>query len=110
MLLANSVAAELRAGFSPLIAQMPPAMRTQVNLQQMWLARFDTAASVQDAFPPEVRSAARGVVRRAFAVAVTKIYAYSAVLIAAALLVLAALPETPLRRSTVPPSRAAPTH
>jgi EmrB/QacA subfamily drug resistance transporter len=108
VVLANVVAAEMRAGFSPLIAQLPPAMRAQVDLQQMGSGRSDTAASVQDALPPQVRSAARGVVRRAFAAAVTRIYAYSAIILSAALLVLVALPETPLRQSVVPPSRAAP--
>ncbi|HLA24973.1 MAG TPA: DHA2 family efflux MFS transporter permease subunit [bacterium] len=108
VVLANVVAAEMRAGFSPLIAQLPPAMRAQVNLQQMGSGRSDTAASVQDVLPPQVRSAARGVVRRAFAAAVTRIYAYSAIILSAALLVLVALPETPLRQSVVPPSRAAP--
>ena len=108
VVLANVVAAEMRAGFSPLIAQLPPAMRAQVNLQQLGSGRSDTAASVQDVLPPQVRSAARGVVRRAFAAAVTRIYAYSAIILSAALLVLVALPETPLRQSVVPPSRAAP--
>src|SRR3990170_7523958 len=92
VVLANVVAAEMRAGFSPLIAQLPPAMRAQVNLQQMGSGRADTAASVQDALPPQVRSAARGVVRRAFAAAVTRIYAYSAIILSAA------LPPIPDRR------------
>lgn len=107
VVLANVVAAEMRAGFSPLMAQLPPAMRAQVNLQ-MGSGRPDSAVSVEAALPPQVRSAARGVVRRAFAAAVTRIYAYSAVVLAAALLALIALPETPLRQSTIPPSRAAP--
>ncbi len=108
VVLANVVAAEMRAGFSPLLAQLPPAVRSQVNLQQVAAGRPDGAASVQDSLPPQVRSAARSVVRRAFAAAVTRIYAYSAVVLAAALLVLVALPETPLRGATGPRSRAAP--
>ena len=108
VVLANVVAAEMRTGLSPLIAQLPPAMRAQVSLQQMRAGRSDSMSAVPDSFPPQVRAAARGVVRRAFAAAVTRIYAYSAVVLTTALLVLLALPETPLRRSALPPSRAAP--
>jgi len=83
-------------------------MRAQVSLQQMRAGRSDSMSAVPDSLPPQVRAAARGVVRRAFAAAVTRIYAYSAVVLTTALLVLLALPETPLRRSALPPSRAAP--
>lgn len=96
VVLANVVGAEMRAGFRPLIAQLPPALRAQVELQQVGLAGPD-AASVQDAFPPQVRPAARSVVRLAFAAGVTRIYAYSAIILTTALLVLVALPE-PTRR------------
>src|SRR3990170_3977855 len=107
VVLANVVAAEMRAGFSPLIAQLPPAVRVQVNLQQMGSGRAGATAPVPDALPPQVTAAARGIVRRGFAAGVTRIYAYSAIVLSAALLVLIALPETPLRRSAVPPGRAA---
>jgi hypothetical protein len=108
VVLANVVAAEMRSGFGPLIAQLPPAMRAQVNLQQLGASRADSSAVMQDVLPPQVRPAARAVVRRAFATGVTRIYAYSAGALAIALFVLLALPETSLRTSSAPPSRAGP--
>ena len=98
VVLANVVAAEMRSGFGPLVAGLPPALRAQVNLQQMGPGRPDGAAAVSATLPPQVQAAGRAVVRRAFAAGVTRIYAYSAVVLAAALLVLLALPETPMRR------------
>jgi EmrB/QacA subfamily drug resistance transporter len=98
VILASVVATEMRTGFGPLVASLPPAVRAQVNLQQIGSGRPDSPAAVSAALPPEVRAAGRAVVRRAFAAAVTRIYAYSAVVLAVALLVLLALPETPTRR------------
>lgn len=107
VVLANVVAAEMRSGLGPLVAQLPPAMRAQVNLQLSG-SRADRGAAMQDVLPAQVRPAARAVVRRAFAAAVTRIYAYSAVALAVALFVLLALPEAPLRTSNAPPPRAGP--
>jgi EmrB/QacA subfamily drug resistance transporter len=108
VVLANVVAAEMRAGFSPLIAQLPPAVRAQANLQQTAASRDGGSGAMQDVLPPQVRPAARGVVRRAFAAAVTRIYAYSAIALAAALLVLLALPEASLHSPKASPPRAGP--
>jgi hypothetical protein len=98
VVLANVVAAEMRNGFGPLVASLPPSLRAQVNLQQMGPGRPEGTAAVSAALPPQVRAAGRAVVRRAFAAGVTRIYAYSALVLTAALLVLLALPEMPLRR------------
>jgi EmrB/QacA subfamily drug resistance transporter len=108
VMLANVVAAEMREGLGRLIPQLPPAMRAQVNLQQIATSRTEGSAATQDLLPPQVRPAARAVVRRAFAAGVTRIYAYSAAALGAALLVLLALPEASLHSSAVPPLRTGP--
>lgn len=102
VVLSTVFTAQLRAGFAPLVAQLPPAVRRQVDLPRLTGARpnFQLLA----ALPPQVRSSARTVARSAFAAAVTRIYAYAAVLIAVALVILMALPEVPLRSSNRPPA------
>lgn len=106
LVLSSVLAAELRAGFAPLVAQLPPAVRQEVAAR-MGSGRLGNPTS-QLNLPPQMRDAAHDVVRKAFASAVTRIYAYAAVLIIAALLVLFALPEIPLRVGAPPGPAAGP--
>lgn len=99
VILANVVAAEMRTGFGPLVAQLPPAVRAQMYQQRMARGHPDALASAPAELPPQLQAAARRVVRGAFASGVTRIYAYCGGLLLAALLALLALPETPLRSS-----------
>jgi len=103
VVLSTVLAAELRAGLTPLVAQLPPSVRQQVNLDQIGAGRIGNPGS-QLNLPAELRPAARAVVRNAFAAAVTRIYGYAAALMLASFLVLVALPETPLLSSQGPPA------
>ncbi len=100
VVLSTVLTAQMRAGFAPLVAQIPPAARQQVDLRRLAGGRSDP--TVLATLPPRVQTFARTVARRAFAAAVTRIYAYAAALIAIALLILFALPEVPLRSSNRP--------
>ncbi|MGH2399166.1 MAG: MDR family MFS transporter [bacterium] len=104
VVLSTVLAAELRAGMAPLVAQLPPSMQQQVvSLDRIGSGRIGNPGS-QLNLPAQLRPAARAVVRKAFAEAVTRIYAYAAALMLVALVVLFALPEIPLLTSQGSPA------
>jgi len=95
--LSTRLTAQLARTARPLIAQLSPSVRAAVNLEHLRSGAVTTGA-VSGPLPAALREA----VRQAFAVSVTQIYAYAAFVLAAAMLVMLALPEIPLRRSNRP--------
>jgi EmrB/QacA subfamily drug resistance transporter len=87
--LSGVLAAELRSGVRQAATHPPSAIRA-----------MDLRAA-PEALPPQLRQVVRG----AFAVAVTRIYAYAGALMGGVLLVLLALPELPLRGRPAPAPR-----
>jgi len=96
--LSTVLTAQFAHGAAPILAQMPAQARATVDLEHL----RSGAALLASAADPSVAQL-REVVRQAFAASVTRIYAYAAALLVAALLVMLALPEIPLRTSNRPP-------
>ncbi len=95
--LSTRLTAQLARTAGPLVAQLSPSARAAVNLEHLRSGAV-TSGAVSGPVPLALREA----VRQAFAASVTQIYAYAAFVLAAALLVILALPEIPLRRSNRP--------
>ncbi len=95
--LSTRLTAQLARTAGPLVAQLSPSVRAAVNLEHLRSGAV-TSGAVSGPVPPALREA----VRQAFSVSVTQIYTYAAFVLAAALLVILALPEIPLRRSNRP--------
>src|SRR2546425_397075 len=91
--LSTRLTAQLARTAGPFLAQLSPSVRA-VNLEHLRSGAV-TSGAVSGSMSPALRE----VVRQAFAVSVTQIYTYAAFVLAAALLVIVALPEIPLRRS-----------
>jgi EmrB/QacA subfamily drug resistance transporter len=96
--LSTRLTAQLARTAGPLLAQLSPSARA-VNLEHLRSGAVSSGA-VSGSMSPALRE----VVRQAFAVSVTQIYTYAAFVLAAALLVIVALPELPLRRTNRPDS------
>lgn len=103
VVLSGVLAAELQHGINQVASQLPPTVRQPIDLRA--LADRGEGPGGVAALPPQLRAVVRG----AFSTAVTRIYAYAGVLMAAALLVLLALPEIPLRSGRAGPRAAPPT-
>jgi EmrB/QacA subfamily drug resistance transporter len=101
VLLSTGLTTHLARNTAPLLASLTPAARATVNLDRLRSGAAGLGAS-EGPLPAALREA----VRQAFAVSVTRIYAYAAVVLVVALLVVLALPEIPLRTSNrpIPPS------
>lgn len=96
--LASVLTAELQSGISRVASELPPAAVRQLDLRAV-TGRGEAPADLT-ALPPELRDVVRG----AFAAAVTRIYAYAGLMLAAGLIILLALPEIPLRGTAKAPS------
>jgi len=94
--LSTRLTAQLARTAGPLLAQLSPSVRA-VNLEHLRSGAV-TSVAVSGSMSPALREA----VRQAFAVSVTQIYTYATFVLAAALIVIVALPELPLRRSNQP--------
>jgi hypothetical protein len=94
--LSTRLTAQLARTAGPLLAQLSPSVRA-VNLEHLRSGAV-TSGAVSGSMSPALREA----VRQAFAVSVTQIYTYATFVLAAALIVIVALPELPLRRSNQP--------
>ena len=94
--LSTRLTAHLARTAGPLLAQLSPSVRA-VNLEHLRSGAV-TSGAVSGSMSPALREA----VRQAFAVSVTQIYTYATFVLAAALIVIVALPELPLRRSNQP--------
>ncbi len=94
--LSTRLTAILARTAGPLLAQLSPSVRA-VNLEHLRSGAV-TSGAVSGSMSPALREA----VRQAFAVSVTQIYTYATFVLAAALIVIVALPELPLRRSNQP--------
>ena len=97
VVLSTRLTAQLARTTGPLLAQLAPSVRAAVNVEHLRSGAV-TSGAVSGPLSPALREA----VRQAFAVSVTQIYTYAAFVLAAALLVIFALPEIPLRRSNRP--------
>jgi MFS family permease len=97
VVLSTRLTAHLARTTGPLLAQLAPSVRAAVNVEHLRSGAI-TSGAVGGPLSPALREA----VRQAFAVSVTQIYTYAAFVLAAALLVIFALPEIPLRRSNRP--------
>ncbi len=98
VVLSTVLTAQFARSAAPILAQMPAQARAAVDLQHL-RSGAAVLASVGDPAIMQLREA----MRQAFAVSITRIYVYATVLLAAALLVLLALPEIPLQTSNRPP-------
>ena len=94
--LSTRLTAQLARTAGPLLAQLSPSVRA-VSLEHLRSGAV-TSGAVSGSMSPALREA----VRQAFAVSVTQIYTYATFVLAAALIVIVALPELPLRRSNQP--------
>jgi EmrB/QacA subfamily drug resistance transporter len=103
VMLSTGLTAQLARTTAPLLAQLAPSVRAAINLDHLRSGAV-WASPTGGAVPTALREA----VRQAYAVSITRIYTYAALVLAAAQLVVLALPEIPLRRSnrpdTAPPS------
>src|SRR3989442_1556786 len=97
VVLSTVLTAEFTRGAAPVLAQLPVHVRAAIDLDSI---RSGVFASV----PGPAVTQLHEVFRAAFSAGITRIYAYATVLLLAALLVVMALPEIPLRTS----NRAAP--
>ncbi len=120
VVLSTTLTVQLQRELAPVLATLPPAARQQIDLTRLRSGYRSGAAvrapgqpagpaatptaSGSGNLPPGAEDQVRRALRRAFAVSVTRIYAFAGGLVALALLVLTALPEIPLRRSNVPPA------
>lgn len=98
VVLSTVLTAEFARSAAPVLAQMPAQARAAVDLQHL-----RSGAAVLAAAGDPAITQLREAMRQAFAVSITRIYVYATVLLAAALLVLLALPEIPLQTSNRPP-------
>lgn len=94
VVLSTVLTAEFTRSAAPILAQMPAPARATVDLQHL----RNGAAMLASTGDPAIVSLQEAM-RQAFAVGITRIYVYATVLLAAALLVLLALPEIPLQTS-----------
>ncbi len=97
VVMTGALTSEFRAHVAPLLAQLPPQVAGRIDLAQL---RSGTGGQSSTAVARlDARSPLRRAMRDAFASSVTRVYRYAAVLATAALFVIFALPEIPLRKS-----------
>jgi EmrB/QacA subfamily drug resistance transporter len=99
LVLSTVLTAQFTQSAAPIVARLPAPVRATVDLEGI---RNGAPLAVSATASPEMAQL-RDLLRQAFAASITRIYAYAAVLLVAALLVLLALPEVPLRTSNRPP-------
>lgn len=100
VVLTGALTSEFRSRVGPQLAQLPPEVRAQLDLEQLRSGQGGRSAGLLAQM--DLQSPLRRATREAFAKSVTRVYRYAVFLAAASLLVILALPEVPLRTTNLP--------